>query len=87
VVPAAQPNQSSAGHRRRIVRTAFGSLGDLHPYVALAQRLGFDENEVLTVGKAVAGLNAQTKGRKLGLFKPHQEKPKKAREKEQGSRS
>src|SRR5450432_481157 len=52
----------------------------------VAQRLGFDEDEALTLGKAVAGLNAQAKGRRLGLFKPHEEKPKKAREKERGER-
>jgi hypothetical protein len=34
----------------------------------VAQRLGFDEDEALTMGKAVAGLNAQTKGRSLGIF-------------------
>ena len=28
------------------------------------------------MGKAVAGLNAQVKGRRLGIFKPHEEKPK-----------
>jgi hypothetical protein len=50
----------------------------------VAQRLGFDEDEALTLGKAVAGLNAQAKGRRLGIFKPHEEKPNKAREKEQG---
>ncbi len=37
----------------------------------VAQRLGFDADEALTLGKAVAGLNAQAKGRKLGIFKPH----------------
>jgi len=51
---------------------------------AVAQRLGFKEAEALTLGKAVAGLNAQTKGRRLGIFKPHEEKPSKAREKERG---
>jgi hypothetical protein len=50
----------------------------------VAQRLGFKEDEALTLGKAVAGLNAYSKGRKLGIFKPHEEKPKKAREKEPG---
>jgi hypothetical protein len=50
----------------------------------VAQRLGFAEDEALTLGKAVAGLNAQAKGRRLGLFKPHEEKAKKAREKERG---
>jgi len=50
----------------------------------VAQRLGFDEDEALTLGKALAGLNAQAKGRRLGIFKPHEEKPHKAREKEPG---
>jgi hypothetical protein len=52
----------------------------------VVQRLGFDEDEALTLGKAVAGLNAQAKGRRLGIFKPHEEKAKKAREKERGER-
>src|ERR1700752_2766957 len=50
----------------------------------VAERLGFNEDEALTLGKALAGLNAQSKGRRLGIFKPHEEKPKKAREKERG---
>jgi hypothetical protein len=50
----------------------------------VAQRLGFDEDEALTLGKALAGLNAQAKGRRLGLFKPHEEEPKQAREKGRG---
>jgi hypothetical protein len=52
----------------------------------VAQRLGFDEDEALTLAKAVAGVNAYSKGRRLGIFKPHEEKPKKAREKEPGER-
>jgi hypothetical protein len=47
----------------------------------VAKRLGFNKDEALTLGRAVAGLNAQSKGRRLGLFKPHEESPKKAREK------
>jgi hypothetical protein len=50
----------------------------------VARRLGFDKDEALTLGRAVAGLNAYSKGRRLGLFKPEEEKPKKAREKEPG---
>jgi hypothetical protein len=34
----------------------------------VAERMGFDRDEALTLGRAVAGLNAQTKGRRLGLF-------------------
>lgn len=48
----------------------------------VAERLGFNHDEALTLGKALAGLNAQAKGRRLGIFKPHQEKVTKAREKE-----
>jgi len=36
----------------------------------VARRLGFDSNEALTLGRAVAGLNAYSKGVKLGLFQP-----------------
>jgi hypothetical protein len=50
----------------------------------VAERLGFNEDEALTLGKALAGLNAQSKGRRLGIFKPQEEKPHKAREKERG---
>jgi len=50
----------------------------------VAERLGFDEDEALSLGKALAGLNAQAKGRRLGIFKPHEEKPGVAREKERG---
>lgn len=36
----------------------------------VAERLGFDDDTALTLGKAVAGLTAQSKGRHLGIFKP-----------------
>src|SRR6516164_5371214 len=52
----------------------------------VARRIGFDEVAALSWGKALAGLNAQAKGRRLGLFRPHEEKAKKAREKERGER-
>jgi hypothetical protein len=50
----------------------------------VAERMGFKRDEALSLGKALAGLNAQSKGRRLGIFKPHEEKPHKAREKERG---
>jgi len=50
----------------------------------VAQRLGFRWDEALSLGKALAGLNAQSKGRRLGIFKPHEEKPKAVRERERG---
>jgi hypothetical protein len=36
----------------------------------VAERMGFDRPAALTLGKAMAGLTAQTKGRSLGIFKP-----------------
>jgi hypothetical protein len=50
----------------------------------VAERLGFNRDEALTLGRAVAGLNAQSKGRRLGIFKPHEEKPAKARKRDDG---
>ena len=52
----------------------------------VAERLGFDRNDALSLGRAVAGLNAQSKGRRLGVFKPHEEKPEKARDSGDGER-
>jgi len=45
----------------------------------VAERLGFNEDEALSLGKDLAGLTAQTKGRRLGIFKPQE-----ARKKERG---
>jgi hypothetical protein len=36
----------------------------------VAERLGYDREAALSLGKALAGLNAQSKGRRLGLYKP-----------------
>lgn len=41
----------------------------------VAERLGNDHECALTLGKAVAGLNAQAKGRRLGIFQDRQEPP------------
>jgi hypothetical protein len=49
----------------------------------VAEPLGYDHEAALTLGKAVAGLNAQSKGRRLGIF----EEPQDAQEdKEQKAR-
>ncbi len=40
----------------------------------VAERLGYDEAAALTLGRAVAGLNAQSKGRRLGIYEPKEEK-------------
>jgi hypothetical protein len=50
----------------------------------VAERLGFNHDEALSLGKAVAGLTAQSKGRRLGIFKPTLKELKKARERERG---
>jgi hypothetical protein len=50
----------------------------------VAERLGFDRPESLSLGRAVAGLNAQSKGRRLGVFKPHERQPKEPRDNEDG---
>jgi hypothetical protein len=36
----------------------------------VAEHLGFDRDAALSLGKGMAGLTAQTKGRMIGLFKP-----------------
>jgi hypothetical protein len=36
----------------------------------VAERLGFEHDEALTLGKAVPGLTAQSKGQRLGIFTP-----------------
>jgi hypothetical protein len=50
----------------------------------VAERLGFKKDEALSLGKAVAGLNAQSKGRHLGIFKPVPQGLKKARDQKRG---
>jgi len=36
----------------------------------VAERLGFDHDEALTLGRALAGLTAHAKGVRLGIFEP-----------------
>ena len=43
----------------------------------VAERLGFNHNEALSLGKALAGLNAQSKGQRLGIFHPSPKELKK----------
>jgi hypothetical protein len=47
----------------------------------VAERLGFDEDEALTIGQAVAGLNAYAKGVRLGIYAPEPESLKEQRKK------
>jgi hypothetical protein len=48
----------------------------------VAERLGHSEAEALTLGKALAGLNAQSKGRRLGIYAPRPRAETAAGEKE-----
>jgi hypothetical protein len=50
----------------------------------VAERLGFDHAEALSLGKALAGLTAQSKGRRLGIYKPVPQEIKKARARKRG---
>ncbi len=50
----------------------------------VAHRLGFDEREALSLGKAVSGLTAQSKGQRLGIFTPSPERIRKERERKRG---
>jgi hypothetical protein len=38
--------------------------------IVVAERLGYDTPSALSLGKALAGLNAQAKGRSLGIYHP-----------------
>lgn len=46
----------------------------------VAERQGHDRGAALTLGRALAGLNAQSKGRRLGIFKEDTERHKGERE-------
>jgi hypothetical protein len=47
----------------------------------VAKRLGFDWDEALTLGRAIAGLNAYSKGVRLGLYEPTPEAERERRRK------
>jgi hypothetical protein len=49
----------------------------------VAERLGYDTDTALTLGKALAGLNAQSKGRRLGIYEEKTEEEKKEEGKKQ----
>ena len=59
---ASTPKATSVTINRSPVLTLWAAV--------VAERLGFARDEALTFGKAVAGLNAQSKGRALGIFAP-----------------
>jgi len=47
--------------------------------VIVAERLGYNHDEALTLGKALAGLNAQSKGQRLGIYSPSENELEKKR--------
>ncbi len=49
----------------------------------VAERLGYDEKTALTLGRAVAGLNAQSKGRRLGIYEEKTEEEKEREKKKE----
>jgi hypothetical protein len=50
----------------------------------VAERLGFDQDEALSLGKSVAGLTPQSRGRRLGIYKPVPQEVKKVRARKRG---
>jgi hypothetical protein len=50
----------------------------------VAEALGFAPDEALTLGKTLAGLNAQSKGRSLGIYKPSEDKGRDVRKQPEG---
>jgi hypothetical protein len=54
--------------------------------MVVAERFGYDHDTALTLGKAVAGLNAQSKARRLGIVEasPTQREERKPRGQEPG---
>jgi len=50
----------------------------------VAERIGFSSDEALSLGKAVAGLNAQAKGRALGIFEAKPEAVRQAKQRKRG---
>ncbi len=57
--------------------------------IIVSERLGYHHDEALTLGKVLAGLNAQSKGQRLGIYSPAEkeletEKAKKPKEHKAG---
>ena len=72
-MPAARASPSTLRINRAPVLTLWAAI--------VAERLGFKHDEALTLGRAVAGLNAYSKGVSLGLFTPTPEEVRAKRKK------
>ena len=75
---------SSVHFHGRIVSEGVGQKLSKGRKNVVAERLGFNHDESLSLAKAVAGLTAQSKGRRLGIFTPTQKELKKVRERKRG---
>lgn len=53
----------------------------------VAQRLGYNRSAALTLGKALAGLNAQSKGQRLGIYHPTEPSEEKSKKRKPGEES
>src|SRR3954469_4506414 len=67
-------NSSEHGRMIRVNRAPVLTLWA----TVVAERLGFDRDAALTLGRAVAGTSAQMKGRALGIYEPSEEPSSKA---------
>lgn len=63
---AARPGSGTQGRKLVVNRAPVLTLWA----AVVAERLGFDRKEALTLGRVLAGLNAYAKGKALGLFHP-----------------
>jgi hypothetical protein len=72
-VPEKNSKRSSVMVNRAPVLTLWAAV--------VAEVLGFEHDEALTLGRAVAGLNAYSKGVSLGLFQPTPKEVKEQRRK------
>jgi hypothetical protein len=73
--PRARSSRSPASRSVRVNRAPVLTLWA----AVVAERLGYDRQTALTLGKALAGLNAVAKGKRLGLYHDAPEADKKQR--------
>ena len=70
----ANPNKTTTKRKVKINRAPVLTLWA----TVVAERLGYDRDAALTLGKGVAGLNAQSKGQRLGIFEKPKDQPTEA---------
>lgn len=80
VAPDFDRTEGASGPQPHAHMTTHSVLVNRAPVLTLwgavvAERLGHPRDTALTLGRAVAGLNAQSKGRRLGIFEPEAAAP------------